>query len=802
MLFLLVSLLPVPTVHAQSTEANLKAAFIGDQGAGSNADAVLNLIKNEGAHLVIHSGDFDYTHNPTAWDAKISGILGDSFPYFASAGNHDVQEWTGYQQKLQTRLPKITGATCTGTLGTKSHCTYRGLSFILSSIGSISGGGDAAYISQEFANDTATWKVCDWHKTQSTMQLGAKGDEVGWQVFNACTQAGAIIATAHEHSYQRTKTLKGDISTHTVDATCSDSNATPNADVCVGSGRTFVFVSGMAGKDQRNQDRCLGTSVSNTCNVSSPADCQQWAACNTTNQNNGTQKFGALFIIFNYQGNPNKAHGYFKLTDGSIKDEFDITKDGTSGGGNPTPSVTATVTPGGANPTPTRTPTPGSPSATPVPTTAAQPSTTPYPTPSGNCSSSAIGTNDCFLYWVSEFSSATIFKGDFDQDGTVRLTDFELWRRAYQAQPQTPTATAAPGAPSRTPTPTGSGPSATPVPTVAGGAITASVETDPVTTSGDSADDPAIWIHPSDPSQSLIIGTNKNGPLEVYDLSGNKTQTIGGSTGNVDIRYNFPLDGNTVALVTAFSKSSNGLVAYRVDAAQKKLVDVTDTGHANVGGGGTAMYHSPVSGKFYYFSNGGATLRQYELTETTSGKVGATLVRTANYGTTGKSESVAADDILKQVYVSEETVGIWKLGAEPGDGSAKTQVDKTTGQGGHVTPDSEGLAIYYKPDGTGYLIHSNQGANNYNVYRREGSNSYIGTFTIADGTVDGTSSTDGLEVTNVNLGTDFPGGLLAVQDGSNKPSGNQNFKLVDWRKIAAKFNLAVDTSWDPRTVGQ
>lgn len=48
------------------------------------------------------------------------------------------------------------------------------------------------------------------------------------------------------------------------------------------------------------------------------------------------------------------------------------------------------------------------------------------------------------------------------------------------------------------------------------------VETAPVTHDGDSADDPAIWIHPSDPAQSLIIGTDKanGGGLTSYNLDG------------------------------------------------------------------------------------------------------------------------------------------------------------------------------------------------------------------------------------------------------------------------------------------
>ncbi|MGH2667571.1 MAG: phytase, partial [bacterium] len=39
--------------------------------------------------------------------------------------------------------------------------------------------------------------------------------------------------------------------------------------------------------------------------------------------------------------------------------------------------------------------------------------------------------------------------------------------------------------------------------------VSADAETVPVTSSGDSADDPAIWVNPADPSKSLVIGNDK-----------------------------------------------------------------------------------------------------------------------------------------------------------------------------------------------------------------------------------------------------------------------------------------------------
>ena len=84
----------------------MRVAFIGDQGNAIQSIAVLNLIKDEGAHIVLHQGDFDYDDNPEVWDKMISDVLGNDFPYLASIGHHDELAWSDYQQKLYDRLKK------------------------------------------------------------------------------------------------------------------------------------------------------------------------------------------------------------------------------------------------------------------------------------------------------------------------------------------------------------------------------------------------------------------------------------------------------------------------------------------------------------------------------------------------------------------------------------------------------------------------------------------------------------------------------------------------------------------------
>ncbi|MDA2912747.1 putative Ig domain-containing protein [Acidobacteriia bacterium AH_259_A11_L15] len=294
-------------IIGRPTAPNLKVAFIGDQGLGPDSEAVLQLIANEGAQIVLHQGDFDYSDDPEAWDSQINKILGASFPYFASIGNHDVAAWSGYQQKLEARLAKIPEASCTGDLGVQAACSYRGLFFLLTSPGTMGENHDI-FIRNELAADHAVWSVCSWHKNQQEMQVGGKTSEVGWESYEECRKGGAIIATAHEHSYHRTRTL---ISTQ--DQTVDPDSPEPDK-LQVDEGSTFVFVSGLGGRSIRDQKRCLPGTFPYGCN-------QEWANIYTSTQG---AKFGVLFITFNVDGDPREAIGEFKNVEGVTIDTFTI----------------------------------------------------------------------------------------------------------------------------------------------------------------------------------------------------------------------------------------------------------------------------------------------------------------------------------------------------------------------------------------------------------------------------------------------------------------------------------------------
>jgi 3-phytase len=307
--------------------------------------------------------------------------------------------------------------------------------------------------------------------------------------------------------------------------------------------------------------------------------------------------------------------------------------------------------------------------------------------------------------------------------------------------------------------------------------VNPTVETDPVPSSGDAADDPAIWINPADPAQSTIIGTNKRGGLAVYDLKGKQLQYLAdGEMDNVDLRDGFKLGGQTVSLVTAGNRADNSIAIYRVNPQTRQLEQaaVRKIKH-EVQVYGSCMYRSAKSGKFYYFATSkSGNVEQWELLDNGSSKIDARKVRNFKVGTT--VEGCVADDELGHFYVSEEAVGIWKYGAEADAGNNRTQVGKVGD--GHLYADVEGLALAYGSDGKGFLLASSQGNNSFVVYRRESGNEFVKKFIIGSGGgIDGVEETDGIDVTTTNLGSAFPHGVFVVQDGRND-KGNQNFKLV------------------------
>jgi 3-phytase len=326
------------------------------------------------------------------------------------------------------------------------------------------------------------------------------------------------------------------------------------------------------------------------------------------------------------------------------------------------------------------------------------------------------------------------------------------------------------------------------------------VETAPVPSTSDAADDAVFWVHPSDPALSTVIATDKDSGIAVYDLAGNQLQFVpDGQLNNVDLRH-LAIGSAKVPILMSAERGQNALAFYTVDPTTRGLLRAPASPIVpRIPVYGSCMYRSPRTGDLYCFvTSKTGEVQQYLLSYDAVAGIGAVLAREFDVG--GQVEGCVADDEAGTFFIGEEAAGIWRYDAEPQAGTARVQVD-TTGPGGHLVPDVEGLAIYYSSGGEGYLLASSQGNNSYAVYERRPPHRFLLTFQIGDNArlgIDGTTDTDGIDVMNLGLGSPFPGGAFIAQDSEN-PGANQNFKLVPWPEIAAAASppLIVDPTYVP-----
>lgn len=310
----------------------------------------------------------------------------------------------------------------------------------------------------------------------------------------------------------------------------------------------------------------------------------------------------------------------------------------------------------------------------------------------------------------------------------------------------------------------------------------------------DDPDDPAIWLHPSDPSQSLIVATNKakapSGALVVFGLDGKTRQTVAGldRPNNVDVEYGLLVGGRPMDIAVVTERLKGRLRIFEI--GPKGVRDVTSDGATQVFADrsgeeaapmGVGLYRRPRDGSIFAIVAPKAGPRQgylgqYKLEDDGRGRVKATFVRAfGRFSGVGEIEAVAVDDELGFVYYADEGDGVHQYHADP-DHPARDQEIAHFAQKG-FRADREGIAIYAGPGGTGYLVCTDQlpASSEYHVFRRE--NPAAGEIAVFRG---GADSTDGIEITSRPAGPKFPRGLMVAMN-----SAGRNFLIYRWEDIAA-----------------
>ncbi|NMH64012.1 phytase [Shewanella salipaludis] len=333
--------------------------------------------------------------------------------------------------------------------------------------------------------------------------------------------------------------------------------------------------------------------------------------------------------------------------------------------------------------------------------------------------------------------------------------------------------------------------------------IPAWVESAPADRPGDTMDDPAIWVHPSVPEKSLILGTNKQWGLLSFNMQGKQMQALAsGRINNIDLRQQVRLGGKLRDIAVATQRERNSLAFYEIDAlgdSAGKISEFPNQATDLVDIYGLCLYRGADA--LYVFANEkSGRIAQYRVGWQDQAP-NITLVR--NISAPSQVEGCVVDESQRALFIGEEDKGIWRFDAEA-TGSARGEL--VIKAGGDLVPDVEGISLYpgarIKGQAQDLLVVSSQGNNSYLLYQSTPPYTQVGRFRIGinphglspdagNNGIDGSAETDGLAVTHLPVGSGpWQQGMLVVQDGYNyMPDANQSFKWLPWSSIGEQLSL-------------
>lgn len=223
------------------------------------------------------------------------------------------------------------------------------------------------------------------------------------------------------------------------------------------------------------------------------------------------------------------------------------------------------------------------------------------------------------------------------------------------------------------------------------------------------ADDPAIWYDAARPGASLVLGTAKEGGLQVYGLDGRLVQALAAPAGpggdaapsrfnNVDLLHGlrFP-DGRRSDVAVVSDRGRDRIRFYRIDGSRPAapLSDVTDAAvprafsatEADVDDQlttyGAAAWQDPRTGRAYVLASKRHTsdVALFQVAVTPGGTVTYAKVRTLTLPTTfntpggtwspcedpgegPQAEGMAVDAARGVAYIGQEDIGVWKIAGD------------------------------------------------------------------------------------------------------------------------------------------
>ncbi|MBF7688921.1 phytase [Acinetobacter rathckeae] len=313
------------------------------------------------------------------------------------------------------------------------------------------------------------------------------------------------------------------------------------------------------------------------------------------------------------------------------------------------------------------------------------------------------------------------------------------------------------------------------------------IQTVTVPHTGDAADDPAIWHNLKNPSQSRVLGTDKLGGLQVYDLQGKETQYLPvGRLNNVDVRSNFMWGNERVDVAIATNRDQNSLHVFAIDQSTGKVSVLGEVATSLKDIYGICLYQNRDKDIFAIPNDKDGTFVQYQITGKNKQLQGTEVKR---FAVKTQPEGCVVDDLNDRIFLGEEDHAVWSMSLLANNDA----LQKVIAVGEHgVKDDIEGMGIYQGKNHS-YLVFSSQGNDSYVVVDATAPYQYRGRFKVGMNlakNIDAISETDGLEVSSFAMGGVWKQGMFVAQDGHKRmPEGNQNFKYVPWTSIAQALKL-------------
>ena len=312
--------------------------------------------------------------------------------------------------------------------------------------------------------------------------------------------------------------------------------------------------------------------------------------------------------------------------------------------------------------------------------------------------------------------------------------------------------------------------------------VYAKVETQPVVSIDDAADDICIWGNPEHIEQSIIVGTDKKWGLISFALDGSLLNKFPfGKLNNVDIYEDFNHNGETFPLIFGSNRTDNTIDIYRLfpNGHLERLNQIKVPKLKDVYG---ITFYNGKRDKHLFISDKKGNIQQW-MFGINQNLPALKLLRTIKVSSI--VEGMVADEFHEKLYFAEENKGLWQVNVNIWESQKLKLIIKTDKD--KLKADFEGVTLLEQPNGAGMIFFSIQGSNAYGMMDRK-SKKFIGGFKIVQSDqIDSVEDTDGIDVSSISSKL-FPRGVFIAQDGDNQGK-NQNYKYVDLGDILDKFSV-------------